>query len=238
MQFGPSAEGRGPWIEIREPTVVTRGITFDVDGTLYSTRAVRLCMGWKNLGRLRVLRVGLRVREELRGRDFADAAAMRAEEARLVGKRTDRNAAAARVALDDIFDRCLTECLQRRSHLRTQLDLEALVALGVKIAVVSDRRVDDKLAAMGLSALPWGARVSADETGWLKPSPRPFLHACEALGLPPDHVVHIGDRIDSDGAGARAAGMGFVAVDGPQGLEAAIARALDADGRGQRQTSS
>jgi putative hydrolase of the HAD superfamily len=101
--------------------------------------------------------------------------------------------------------------------------LERLNATGVKLAVVSDRRIDDKLRALKLDDLPWVARISAEDTGWLKPDPRPFLRACEMLGMNPTEVLHIGDRDDTDGAGARAAGLSYVRVSGP----AEIARAVD-----------
>ncbi|MFB6361805.1 MAG: HAD family hydrolase, partial [Halobacteriales archaeon] len=40
-----------------------------------------------------------------------------------------------------------------------------------------------------------------------KPDPEPFRTVLEALGVPPDRTVHIGNSLESDVAGANAAGV-------------------------------
>ncbi|MGY0504953.1 HAD family hydrolase [Luteimonas sp. e5] len=50
-------------------------------------------------------------------------------------------------------------------------------------------------------------RVSAREFGAAKPDPGIFLHACERLGLAPGEVLHVGDDVEADVAGARRAGL-------------------------------
>jgi putative hydrolase of the HAD superfamily len=49
--------------------------------------------------------------------------------------------------------------------------------------------------------------VSAGEMGVAKPDTGIFVHACERLGIAPEHVLHVGDDPTADVAGARAAGM-------------------------------
>lgn len=46
-----------------------------------------------------------------------------------------------------------------------------------------------------------------------KPSPEPFYRALDRLDAAPDRAVHVGDSLDSDVAGAHAAGVGSVLVD-------------------------
>lgn len=43
-----------------------------------------------------------------------------------------------------------------------------------------------------------------------KPSPEPFEHALQALSASPDATVHVGDSLETDIAGARAAGLDAV----------------------------
>lgn len=50
-------------------------------------------------------------------------------------------------------------------------------------------------------------RVGAREAGVAKPDPRIFAVACEALALPADAVLHVGDSWHHDVLGARAAGL-------------------------------
>ena len=47
----------------------------------------------------------------------------------------------------------------------------------------------------------------SNEFGWLKPDPRILHHTLEQLGAPPARALHVGDMVDLDVDGARAAGM-------------------------------
>lgn len=193
-----------------------RAVTFDVDGTLYDKGAVRWPMVWRNLTRLSAMRVGLRVREELRGQAFADGAALRDEEARNVAVRLEVSPAEARRLLDDIFDRSLCACLPRVAQPALTASLGSLARRGVALAAVSDRRIDDKLQALGLMTdglTPlFPVRVSADDEGVLKPSTALLERAAARLGVPLESVVHIGDRDELDGEMARRAGVRFILV--------------------------
>jgi HAD superfamily hydrolase (TIGR01549 family) len=49
--------------------------------------------------------------------------------------------------------------------------------------------------------------VISGEVGWVKPHASVFRAALDALGLPPEKVLFVGDRWDADMVGARDAGM-------------------------------
>ena len=185
-----------------------RAVSFDLDGTLYDDARARPRLLWSTFPRWRTLRVGRRVREELRGRTFDDGAALLREEAQLCAERLERSVDETRLLLRELFDVRLTRVLKTigpRPGTRALLD--ELVTRGVAVAVVSDRgAVREKLAALGLQDVPWGALVSADDVGVLKPAPALFHAAARALGVTPGEMLHIGDRDDTDGEGARAAG--------------------------------
>jgi HAD superfamily hydrolase (TIGR01458 family) len=61
-----------------------------------------------------------------------------------------------------------------------------------------------------VAALEYGSGKTATLVG--KPSPAFFAAAARELGLPPERIAVVGDDIESDVAGARAAGMLGVAV--------------------------
>jgi putative hydrolase of the HAD superfamily len=67
------------------------------------------------------------------------------------------------------------------------------------------------------------AVVTSAEVGVAKPGPAIFERALELAGSRPENTVHVGDSLDNDVAGARAAGIRpvFVARDGlvPEGVE-------------------
>jgi HAD superfamily hydrolase (TIGR01549 family) len=215
-----------------------RALTFDVDGTLYDARRVRLRFLFGNLGRLRLVRVALRAREELRGREFDDGDALLDEHARLVAERTGIAQSDVRPQLEDLLGPRLCRALRAAGpRPGARAAIERAVDAGLLIGVVSDYPVDDKLEAMGLADLPWRARVSADALGALKPSTRCYERAAVELGVPTQSICHIGDRVDTDVRASRAAGLRAVFL-GPAGpvldegvlavptLEAAVEAAL------------
>ncbi len=106
----------------------------------------------------------------------------------------------------------LTPVLLRAIALRAQPDaphaLEALREIGVRTVAVSnwDVSLHDALADAGLDRYLTGVITSA-ELGVAKPDPAIFRHALTLAGVPAGAAVHVGDRLDEDVAGARAAGI-------------------------------
>ena len=114
--------------------------------------------------------------------------------------------------------------------------LRAVAALGIPIGVVSnsDGSVEADLRSIGLcyapapakpatapvpdGAVPVGVIIDSAVVGVAKPDPAIFAIALSALGVPPgETVLHVGDSLRYDVAGARAAGLQPVHMD-PFGL--------------------
>jgi putative hydrolase of the HAD superfamily len=95
---------------------------------------------------------------------------------------------------------------------------DALVAIaraGLTTAVLTNGTVEQqtgKLARVGLLGRV-GPVYTAEDIGSAKPDPRAYLTACDRLGLPPSAVLNVGDRVDLDVEGARAAGLQAVHLD-------------------------
>jgi putative hydrolase of the HAD superfamily len=91
--------------------------------------------------------------------------------------------------------------------------LEHLAASGHRLLVVSnwDCSLPDWLGPAGL--LEHVERViTSAEAGVAKPGRGIFEQALQAAGEPPAAVVHVGDSLDNDVAGARAAGIRAILV--------------------------
>ena len=71
--------------------------------------------------------------------------------------------------------------------------------------ILTDYESDYKLQGLGLEEY-FDAVYVGERMGFLKPSPAPFARVLEDFGLAPECMLHIGDRVDTDGAGAGAAG--------------------------------
>ncbi|HYW03468.1 MAG TPA: HAD family hydrolase [Gammaproteobacteria bacterium] len=198
-------------------TASTRGITFDLDDTLWEVEGVlRLAdarlHAWlaRNQPRaasrfppteLRSMMAAIAVERPARAHDFSylrRAALSRA--ARLAGEEEDLSDEAFRIFLrarnevvlyDDV--RPVLDRLRRR----------------YPMASITNGNADVRL--IGLESY-FTAAISATDVGHAKPHPAPFRAACAALGRPPAEVVHVGDDPESDVAGAASAGLRTVWV--------------------------
>jgi putative hydrolase of the HAD superfamily len=90
--------------------------------------------------------------------------------------------------------------------------LAGLRAADVRIAVVSnwDCSLPDVLAAAGVGI---GDVFDSARSGASKPDPVIFHRALAALAVEPGRTLHVGDTEETDGAGARAAGIDVRIVD-------------------------
>ena len=153
-------------------------VSFDVDGTLYSDRFLRTRVAWEAIrrGSLRDLRT-LRNRRD----PSSDAAPRLAAEARILIPVIRR--LGPRPGVAELLDR---------------LRPYTLVA-------VSDFDPEARLEALGLRGV-FERVYAAERHGALKPDPRVFHAALADLGIPGAALLHVGNRADTDGAAARAAG--------------------------------
>ena len=90
--------------------------------------------------------------------------------------------------------------------------LNALRKRGLALAVVSnfDSRLPGILQDLGIGDYFNGV-VYSSRAGSAKPDPAIFKQALDALGIPPERAVHVGDSVPADIDGAAAAGMtGFL----------------------------
>jgi putative hydrolase of the HAD superfamily len=112
---------------------------------------------------------------------------------------------------DDFFDelywlfgqptvwRLFPECLEVLQALRHQAYI---------VGVISnwDIRLLDLLQGFGLMTYVQHVSISAI-VGWEKPHPAIFQHAVEAVAVPAERAVHIGDNLQADAYGAHQAGL-------------------------------
>lgn len=95
--------------------------------------------------------------------------------------------------------------------------LASLKYRGYRVGVVTNsifpgELFEPRLAELGLAGYV-DAVVSSADVGWSKPDPRPYVATLERLGIEPQEALFIGDRLDTDIAGARAAGLRAVLID-------------------------
>ena len=92
--------------------------------------------------------------------------------------------------------------------------LATLRKRGFKLAVISnwDERLDSLLRQFDLDSC-FDAVLISTHVGFHKPSPEIFQHAAARLNLPPGALLHVGDRVVEDVAGASQAGLRALHLD-------------------------
>jgi HAD superfamily hydrolase (TIGR01549 family) len=94
---------------------------------------------------------------------------------------------------------------------------DAVVSLAHSYRVALVTNGAPGMQAEKLSALPFADRFETVVHGGYdaaaKPDPEPFHVALDALAVPADRAVHVGNSLSSDVAGAHAAGVGSVWLD-------------------------
>ena len=83
---------------------------------------------------------------------------------------------------------------------------------GYKLGVLSDFPPDIKLGYLGLaggegSGYRWDVIHCSEHCGALKPHPLPFKKLAEAMALPPEKILYVGNSYSYDVIGAAGAGM-------------------------------
>jgi FMN phosphatase YigB (HAD superfamily) len=198
-----------------------RGVLFDLDGTLYAQRPVRLRMaaelmafvaprpvtGWRIA---RVLKAFRQAQELLRGARLPyDPIA----QISIAADRTGVNVGdVQRIVREWMFERPLKHLPQHRAPGLLSL-LDHLDGRGIRVGVLSDYAADEKLRALGVDRRFTPVLAAGDpDVRALKPDPRGFIVASVRWQVDPAEVLMVGDRADVDAAGASAAGMRSVII--------------------------
>lgn len=201
-----------------EPSAI-RAVLFDLDGTLYAQLPLRIAMSCElaiaSAGAVfshgmrvpRVLATFRKTRERLRD-DPDGGPPIVTRQYAAAAESLHRSTAEVEQIVDEWMYRRPLKWLRycRRRGLVGLLDW--LEQRGLRRGVLSDYPAHDKLIALGLSGRFDLVLSSLDpDVNAFKPNPRGFLAAATKWGLDPSEVMYVGDRMDVDAPGARAAGM-------------------------------
>jgi putative hydrolase of the HAD superfamily len=134
------------------------------------------------------------------GSDEVTLAGLRARCAEIVLRELGIDADAARAAV------LLRDSIAFRAFPDVAPLLAGLERAGVAVAVVSnwDCSLPEALASAGIEV---GLVLNSASSGSSKPDPGIFQRALAALAVEPGRALHVGDTEETDGAGARAAGV-------------------------------
>lgn len=202
-----------------------QGILLDVDGTLYHQFPVRLLTLWSCFRRhfkqlahfcrsLKIIYIFRQALEELRSQEEKTDIRTR-QIAYTAQKSGETKEVIERVVEEYMFKRPLPylKPFRRKGMLKF---IKAAHASGFAIGVISDYPCKEKLKHLGIDRYV-SSTVSSYDTnvGELKPALRSFLLSSNNLNVAPKNILYIGDRVDTDGAGAVRCGMRFLLIGSP-----------------------
>jgi HAD superfamily hydrolase (TIGR01509 family) len=193
-----------------------QGVIFDLDGTLYLQKPLRMRMMFRlavelaprpaRWGEPHIIKAFRSLREELAVQEATSISGLQYERcARLTGASPDKVKQVAQYWLHQAPLPYLPGCRAPGIAALWQ----RLEARGIKLAVCSDYPIEAKLKALKLRP---GVMVCSEdsEVGVLKPHPAGLLKAAGLLELQAGKCLVIGDRAERDGEAAKRAGMDFV----------------------------
>ena len=193
-----------------------RAITLDLDDTLWPCeptilRAERLALAWLtervpeviapwSIERLRERRMAIHAARPELNHDFRTIRRLALEE-------VFRGAGADDAQSGEIIEGSLEVYMTARNQVELYPEvLACLQRLSSQYRIASLSNGNACLVQIGLDHL-FHATIAAHTHGASKPDPALFHTACRELGCAPEEVVHLGDDIELDVRGARAAGL-------------------------------
>lgn len=190
-------------------------VIFDFDGTLYDYKRLPLHVIMNSPMDFFRIKAERDTRKKLMGIDFADSETFKKAFSAEFSKRTGMTHEKSMDWCFSFYLENMLDVLKKKYSFRDSAPavFEKFEQAGVKTAVFSDYAcVKERMAAVGFSDGVCKNLFSAEDIGALKPCPRPFLEIASALGTEPERCLVVGDRNDTDGEGARLAGMKFVQI--------------------------
>lgn len=191
------------------------GIIFDFDGTLYDFAKLPKNLIINKPFDIFKIKGDRDVRRELKGLDFGSCEKFKEEYFKLLSKKTKHSVKTMENWYYSTYRPYMCNILNKyyKAYDGVNEVFEILKNKNIKTAIFSDHtNMNGRLEAIGLSANICDSIYSSEDFGALKPAKRPFLSIAKDLNIDSSRILVVGDRDDTDGAGALSCGMKFLRI--------------------------
>lgn len=183
-----------------------KAVTFDMDGTLYNSARLLIKILPNVIKHRRFIVEFYKIRESLRREGFRGD--IREEVQKRLSQKLNIVESDCEYMIDETIYRLFASKIDRRLLFKGVREfIDMLKSNNVRLGIISDFPIDEKLLRLGLYFEPWRAVINTEDVGALKPAIEPFNEAARLLEVEPQYILHIGDRENSDVVGAKRAGF-------------------------------
>ena len=192
-----------------------KAVIFDLDGTLYDNTKLPRYIVCNSLFHLRLLYAERMSRHHMSGRYYGGKGATYHELFRRMAIQSGKTEEQAASWYWNRFMPLQVKLLKRHFHAKPWVSntLGVLREKGIKLACFSEYSfIREKLKAIGIAPESFDYIIDAPTAGGCKPCRKAFEYVSAKIGECPSDIVVVGDREDTDGAGAEASKMNFVLV--------------------------
>lgn len=195
-----------------------KAIIFDLDNTLYDNKSLpfRLIISLPtDIFRIAADR---KVRKSLKGMDFKTPEKYKEEYSKMMSHHANIRPKDALNWYSNRYMGTMSFLLKKYYPVRPKVHevISYLNKNKIKISIFSDYpRVKQRIKALDFSCEEVESIdgiYSAEDFGSQKPAVRPFLEIAKQMKENPKNILVVGDRDDTDGEGARLAGMPFIQI--------------------------
>ncbi len=192
-----------------------KAICLDIDGTLYSRFQMNLRLIPTVFPNLKLGILFNKIRKEYRATQeenpplTEDRLGLLEKQAKIYLKNEDSKEKITKVIkqIDTQFYKNWAKSFQSiKAYDNMYETLEKAKSLGIKIALLSDFPIEKKMETLKIDKLVDFA-ISSEDTGYLKPSMKPFEYLANAIEVDPSNCIYIGDSYNKDIIGAKKINM-------------------------------
>lgn len=195
-------------------------VIFDFDGTLYDNKNIVKDLILKSPLDIFKMSAERKVRHSMKGIFYGTSEKYLAEKWNLICKNYHfKSTNQAKTWYYNSFLAKMTNILQKKYSARNQVQeiFKKLKSQNIKFAVFSDYPlVKERMQAINLQIDDVDVIESSENLGGLKPAKESFEIIAKKLGFTNknqfNQILVVGDRNDTDGQGARNAGMDFIQI--------------------------